>query len=135
MQQQLTEDIRTVVHNPFVAAFPAHAAGLVFDNGKYDWNNPKSPTILVEVEFYDAEQVGLSDTPATRDRGFVYVTVIARPQTGSNTTREILDWFRDHLKYRVISGAQLQAPEPDTSTSYKDWYCRGLKFAFHATTP
>lgn len=129
MYDTVRKAIVSFVDADFRAAHPD--LKLVHDNGPFDWNNPPERFVEFEVEFYDAEQVGVAVNPRTRERGWVYVTAYGRSGTGTNELLSALSWFREKLGYATLTGVQFEVVRPvGTGAPKRGWFTQGLKVEF-----
>lgn len=123
-----------LVYADFIAAYPT--VPIVTDNAPFDWNAPPERFVEFEVRHYAGAQIGLSASPRTRLRGFVYVSVNCRAGMGSKPALELLDWFIAALEYKIVAASgvriSLQEADPTGVEVLKGWYSERLRVSFHA---
>lgn len=130
MQLAIEDLIRAFVHTPYVTAYPS--VPILYENGPFDWNSPPPFFVELEIKLYDGRPIGMSATPKTRLHGCVYVTTYAKKGSGNRTSKALLDWFFNHLKYQNAGAVRLQEPSPVDGDRFLDWYTEGLKVEFYA---
>ena len=130
MIETLRTSLVTFVNPLWVTDYPT--VPLVFDNQPFDWNNPPENFVTLELQFHAGLQIGMSATPKTRVRGYVYIMARAKEGTGSGKALAELAWFARTLGYQNAGALQFQAPAPVGNKTFKGWFMEEMKIPFYA---
>lgn len=133
MYSEVVQSIYQAVLPSFTAQFPG--IPITAENQPFDWANPEPKFAEVEVVFYDADQISLSESPGTRLHGYLYVCIYAKEGLGTMDRYAMIDWFSDLLKYQVVGPVQFRAPAVEKNDPPRGWHTLDLKCPFYADRP
>lgn len=105
---------------------------IAFDNGPFEWNKLPPQYVDFTIEFYDGNQIGMSESPRTRISGYVYVAAFTRHGLGSKKALQVLDWFINRLQYYRNAGLQFQEVKPDGSGNQNGYAVEKIKVPFYS---
>ena len=107
------------------------AIPVVYENGPVPDEDKIGPIFLdVEIRWYGAQQLSLSDVTTGRHSGAIRVNVFYREASGTGLSDDVVDSISLALRTRRIGGGLVRFPQRTEPTPQLGWYKTGLLFPF-----
>jgi len=104
---------------------------ILYENtARVDLDTVGSCFIRIRIDFTDSLRMGLDASPGTDSHGEVILTVFAKDGVGSRDALSKINFLRETLKYKVLSGVTLDVPRPGKKQPRDGWTSNDLIVPF-----
>lgn len=86
--------------------------------------------IRIEIDFDDARQMTMNDTPIHETIGEIYFTVLTKEGLGTRATLALLDTISAAVKYNLSGRVKTLTPTPGRRDYSDGWYAQELRVPF-----
>jgi hypothetical protein len=106
-----------------------------YENTKQiDLVNISEKFIKVTIDFEDAYQFTMNDTPLDKIYGNVSLEYYCKEGYGSKSALEFFDFMESNLKYQTINGVYFTSPRPGDKESHDGWMSFEINVSFFFVT-
>ena len=95
-----------------------------------DLDMAADPFIRITIEFDDAEQMTINNTPERRVYGDLFITVFTKTGRGTRHVLELFDYLENVVKYRNTGQVCLLTPQAGRKVEQGGWVAHVLRAPF-----
>lgn len=127
---QARDSIVSYLHPAWKAQYPS--TPIYFeDTLQVDLDNvPGGVFLLVSIPFSDSVRQGVDASPLTRTWGEINLRLFAKEGQGVRSALQMFDFLTTLLKYRDLSGVNLDVVKPGRRQTRDGWVSRDLDVDF-----
>jgi hypothetical protein len=125
---QARDAIIGFLHPAWTTAYPA--VKIFYETASVDLDAVGSTFLRVRIDFVSSTRQGIDLSPITGSYGELLLQMFMKDGSGTREPLVRINFLRELLKYKIISGVTLDCPKPGRKQSRSGWTSSDLIVPF-----